>query len=263
MLRSFLFIAALVSIGTAQDAVSSRGTSRSEPSISPQNGHFAENERAVTADEGENSLRRFEIGGHYSNLQFGTFDPEQTREFRDIAPFPPGLPYRPPDKNPKDSGLGLQFTYNVNQYLGLDVEANWFFQKNYITRTPLINQSPNSGGNKFQMLFGPKIGKRSKRFGVFGKVRPGFIHFNRYPVTTWIQQVPPGQPFFSRQSLRNAKFFNVDIGGVFEYYTSKRTFVRVDVGDTIIHYNRQKPKEDNPTFNRHNLQMNIGFGFRF
>lgn len=243
---------------------SDRTTAPADTAVVREPAGKAESDDAETGYPSETEkLRRFEIEGHYSNLQFGTFDPEATREFREIAPFPPGIPYHGLDKNPKDSGLGARFTYNVNRYLGLEVEANWFFQKNYITRRPLINQSPHPGGNKFQMLFGPKIGKRWKRFGVFGKVRLGFIHFNRYPVTTWIQQVPPGQPFFTRVSLRKAKFFNVDVGGVFEYYPSKRTILRFDIGDTIVHYNRQEPKEYNPTFNRHNLQINVGFGFRF
>lgn len=261
-LRSFFFIVVLASIGTAQD-VSSRGTSKAETSIGTLSGRNAENSGSDAFDHEEDSPRRFEVGGHFTNLQFGTFDPEATREFRDIAPFPPGLPYHGLDKNPKDPGVGVRFSYNLNRSIALEAEANWFFQKDRITRRPLINQSSHTGGNKFQMLFGPKVGRRWKRFGVFGKVRPGFIHFNSFPVTTWIQDVPPGQPFFTRVSLRKAKFFNVDVGGVFEYYPSKRTILRFDIGDTIIHYNRQEPKEYNPTFNRHNLQMSVGFGFRF
>ncbi|MCZ2391090.1 MAG: hypothetical protein LC113_08440 [Acidobacteria bacterium] len=212
--------------------------------------------------EGTN-FSRFEIGGHFTNLQFGTFDPEWTREWHDIAPLPPGLPYHPAYKNPKDPGVGVRFSYNINRSIAVEAEANWLFQKEFIDHFPLINQSPYPGGNKFQMLFGPKIGKRWKKFGVFGKVRPGFIHFNRFPVIDWIQQVPPGQPFLTLTSLRRAKFFNVDVGGVFEYYTSKRTMIRFDVGDTIIRYNAQDPKQYNPNFTRHNLQMNLGFGFRF
>jgi len=221
-------------------------------------------ERLTVNDDNEkDQLKRFEIGGHFTNLQFGTFDPEWTREWHDIAPLPPGLPYHPAYKNPKDPGVGVRFSYNINRYIAVEAEANWLFQKEFINHFPLINQSPFSGGNKFQMLFGPKFGKRWKRIGVFGKVRPGFIHFNAFPVTTWIQQVPPGQPFLSLTSLRDAKFFNIDMGGVFEYYPTKRTLFRVDVGDTFVRYNRQEPKEFNPTFTRHNLQMNLGFGFRF
>ncbi len=58
-------------------------------------------------------------------------------------------------------------------------------------------------------------------------------------------------------------FFNIDVGGVFEYYPTRNTVFRVDVGDTIICYNAQPPRDINPTFTRHNLQTSIGFGFRF
>lgn len=60
-----------------------------------------------------------------------------------------------------------------------------------------------------------------------------------------------------------AIFFNIDVGGVFEYYPTRNTVFREDVGDTIIRYNSQPPKDINRTFTRHNLQTSVGFGFRF
>ncbi len=208
-------------------------------------------------------FKRFEVGVQYSFLAFSAFDPRASREWTDITPVPPGTPPARLRNNPNDSGFGARISYNFTKRIAVEAEANWYFQKNFNYELPLYNESPNRGGQKFQMLFGPKVGHRTRKFGVFGKVRPGFIHFVSYPVYIWIQDVPPGSPYLSWQTLQRSTFFNVDVGGVFEYYPSKRTIFRVDVGDTIIRYNAQEPKQYNATFTRHNLQMNVGFGFRF
>src|SRR5690606_21779365 len=125
---------------------------------------------------------------------------------------------------------------------------------------------PFSGGEKTQVLFGAKYGIRKKKFGVFGKVRPGFIHFNAFPHIDNVFKIylPTGEldDMLILSSEKPATFFNVDVGGVFEYYMTKNTMIRFDIGDTIIRYNKQEPKEFNPTFTRHNLQMDLGFGFR-
>jgi hypothetical protein len=63
----------------------------------------------------------------------------------------------------------------------------------------------------------------------------------------------------------------MDVGGVLEFYPTKRILTRFDVGDTMIRY----PSRDNPSsFTtsppprlpselRHNLQVTAGIGFRF
>jgi hypothetical protein len=62
----------------------------------------------------------------------------------------------------------------------------------------------------------------------------------------------------------------LDLGGVVEFYPSKRVIVRVDVGDTIIFYNNETirrlsepggPAQQLGTIN--NFQAAIGIGFRF
>jgi hypothetical protein len=159
-------------------------------------------------------------------------------------------------------GFGGRFTFNFTKNIAIEAEANFFpvdKKRNAVIGAPIQISEP--GGRKFQALFGPKIGIRKKSFGVFGKVRPGFIRLDRYEV---IQQIGSNAQFFTRSSPKNGVyFFNIDVGGVFEYYPTRKTIFRVDVGDTIIRYNSQEPKNINPSFTRHNLQTSIGFGFRF
>lgn len=210
--------------------------------------------------ETKNELEKFEVGIHYSRLSLRSFDPTFTKEFR--SQYFPGTPFVQA-KSSQDSGIGMRFTYNLNNNVGVESEVNWYFQKDFIVERPLLNRSPYPGGQKLQIIAGPKIGFRKKAFGVFGKARPGLMHFVSYPVITSIQQVPPGQPFFVGQTPRRATFFNVDVGGVIEYYAKKRHIIRFDIGDTMIRYSAQQPKEINPMFWRHNLQMGLGYGFRF
>jgi len=152
------------------------------------------------------------------------------------------------EKNDKDSGLGARFTYNVTDYLGLEAETNGFFQ----TRE-------GGGNNETQGLFGVRAGIRKQRYGLFAKVRPGFTRF-------YLLGVTPGPNAFEQGHTR----FSVDVGGVFEYYPTRNTAVRVDAGDTMINYKNGDffyQRLDTPMFVRsglsHNLQVNIGFAFRF
>lgn len=65
--------------------------------------------------------------------------------------------------------------------------------------------------------------------------------------------------------------FVVDIGGVAEYYLSRRVSLRVDAGDTIIRFSERKMFQVDlsplpapiPGKTTHNLQINAGIGFRF
>jgi len=94
-------------------------------------------------------------------------------------------------------------------------------------------------GRVFQGQFGVKAGKRFRKFGIFAKARPGFVGFTE--VTKLIGTTILG-PFgvlnqtFNGGHFRSGKeaYFSTDLGGVVEFYASRRIFTRVDVGDTII-----------------------------
>ena len=170
-------------------------------------------------------------------------------------------------------------TINLTKALAVEGELNWF---------------PSSGFDDvrmFQGQFGVKAGWRFKRFGLFGKVRPGFIHTKRDFQSCFIQPIcPPNQvctPVFSTFCSFfpiGGAGFSLDVGGVAELYPSKRVVVRLDIGDTIA--NRQSPPVfiSQSSFSRttppvlissgffalpggnvttHNLQLSAGVGFRF
>src|SRR5215475_13202142 len=145
-------------------------------------------------------------------------------------------------------GGGSRLTFNLTRYLALEGESNYF---------------PAAGFNdvrRFQGQFGVKSGLRFNRFGVFGKVRPGFINTKYNVLLLCAQPVcPPNSvciPIFptvcSTIKITDTGF-SMDVGGIMEFYPSKRITVRFDVGDTIV----------NHQFATHNLQLNASIKFRF
>jgi hypothetical protein len=212
----------------------------------------------VTADSDSISNRRFEIGGQFNFLRRADAD-----TVLEILHRSDPVPASSKVAILTELGLGGRFGVNFSKNIDIEVEANVFpadKQRDMRTGVPVTVLEP--GGRKFQMLFGPRIGVRFRRFGVFGKVRPGFIRLDRYEVIEEISKTSTTLAILS--GTRNGlAFLNVDIGGVVEYYPSTRTILRFDAGDTIIRYGAQEPKDINPSFTRHNLQLSVGFGFRF
>ena len=194
---------------------------------------------------------KFEVGAQFSTIRLEDFDPGTEivkREFPNLASSRSNDMWEP--------GLGLRFTYNLTGMIALEAEANFFPRD----KDPDIGFS---GGRKTEYLFGPKIGLRSKRIGVFGKVRPGFVRFERFPTIFRIARSPSSIEIGLTDG-GSANFFALDVGGVAELYASRRVVVRFDLGDTIIHYRkRSDPNDLAPAYTRHNLQFNAGVGFRF
>ncbi len=214
----------------------------------------------LSAAQTREELKRFEIGGHFTYLNLEDFN-TQDEFFRQQ-----GFRIAVPQKAQSEPGFGARFTYNLTENIGLEAEGNWFLR---FTDTSIPVNRFERGGGKRQLLFGTKIGRRfqfgSKKIGFFGKARPGITRFANFATIT---EVIPGPPFDVPIANvgRGRNFFTVDLGGVVEFYPSKRTILRFDIGDTIIRYGKPGDPDIrnlNPTFTRHNLQFSAGFGFRF
>jgi hypothetical protein len=152
------------------------------------------------------------------------------------------------EKSDSDSGPGLRFTYNLNDYFAVEAEGN-----------ALPQTREGGGNNEAQGFFGARVGIRKARYGIFAKVRPGFNTF-------YLLGVTPGPNVFEQGHTR----FALDAGGVFEYYPSRNTALRVDAGDTMIQfkpgdffYQRlDEPMAVSRQFSHH-LQISVGFSYRF
>ena len=178
----------------------------------------------------------FEIGGQFSAIR------------ADNAPgttFPVGL-----GRNGErtDLGGGGRFTVNFNRFLAVESEINFFKEK--------VTFPFSATALKIEGVFGAKAGIRKDKFGLFGKLRPGFMHFNK-------DTDCPGC------SVHGNFDFALDAGGVIEYYPSRRFVVRFDAGDTVIFLEEKRGVEEGfPILVQsartiHRFQFSIGAGVRF
>lgn len=187
--------------------------------------------------EAQTDTPKFELGAHFSALPIDD-DPTNNSFCNACDTF-------------VYAGIGGRFTYNLNDSLALDSEVNFFLRENRGFTSRRV------GGRPVQALFGVKAGKRFEKAGVFGKVRPGFLSFS--------ETISSGLGSFAPQFSRRTHF-NLDVGGVVEFYPSRRAVVRVDVGDTIIRYGEENLPGALSPFDgatRHNLQLNAGVAYRF
>jgi Outer membrane protein beta-barrel domain len=168
----------------------------------------AQNAQAQTRSE----TPKVEIGGQYTLLRFS--------DFGTIS----------------DNGVGGRVGYNLSENFGLESEFNFFPQE----RANLANGTSLTGSRRMQGLFGAKYGIRSEKFGIFGKIRPGFIRFGEGDVV-------PGV---------SATEFALDIGGIVELYPTRPVGLRFDIGNTLIRYGSRD-------FTSNNLQISTGVMLRF
>jgi len=193
---------------------------------------------------------KFEVGAQFSLIRFSDLDITEP-------------------------GFGGRFTYNINKHVAVEAEGSFFPREVKDSFGETLQ-----GGRKTEGLFGVKFGARNRRVGWFGKVRPGFIHFGNFEKTGVVciavsPCVLPTPPFnFSETD------FAMDIGGVFELYPARRTVIRFDLGDTIIHSSSAErialPTtlvfsnlgsipgiKDVVRSTSNNFQFSVGVGFRF
>lgn len=195
---------------------------------------------------------RWEAGGHFTAIGFNNDSPLTNS---------PGTPNES-SAYPAASGFGGRVGYNVNSNFAVEAEFNYFPRDRF-----------GEGGRKVQGLFGVRAGKRFEHVGIYAKLRPGFVNFSRgdYTPRPNVLCVPFNiEPCFEPERTTN---FALDAGGVLELHTSKKTFVRLDAGDTLIRFGRRLAPlrtNNNVVFiveaegeTTHNFQGGVGFGFRF
>lgn len=169
-------------------------------------------------------------------------------------------------------GGGGRVGYHFNRYVGVEAEVNFF-----------PGGDAEAGGSKIEGLFGAKVGRRGESVGVFAKARPGFLRSDAgefQPLGQACAAVFPPPPGCFEEV--KATSFAFDVGGVVEFYPSRRTILRLDVGDTIIRYPERnviveitpvpvttttpaplRTVARVPAETTHNFQGSLGFGFRF
>ena len=166
--------------------------------------------------------------------------------------------------------VGARFTYNFNDYFAVEAEANVSIDKPSRTFT--------QGGHYEQLQAGVKVGRRWRRFGLFAEARPGFVSFEDTARPGFAPVLGPGgTTFLPLVSPERKTHFSADVGGVLEFYPSRRVVVRFDTGDTLIRYGEHdvfgpviNPPPGGPVERiveapetQHNFQFSAGIGLRF
>lgn len=147
-----------------------------------------------------------------------------------------------------NSGLGVNLGYGISRRFAFDSEFNFF---------------PGSWGNQgksraVQGLVGLKYGFRQQNWGVFAKLRPGFVYYEK------------ARPQLDSQLLGNLTRFAFDVGGILEYYPSRHSTVRLDIGTTMVRYLKDNNYLDGPYplstrdfITQGNFQFATGYVLRF
>lgn len=189
-------------------------------------------------------LRKFEVAGEFTTLEREDITGRRT-----------------------EPGFGGRFTYNLNRVVSLEAAGYFFPKRCFICR---------NAGRITEGLGGVKAGKRYEKWGIFAKARPGVISFSEGTFNVF--PFPAGPLIPIQFELRRLSTFAMDVGGVVEFYPSKRIVTRFDAGDTIIHFGRRTSNTvlfnpiDNtftpaqittPARTTHNFQFMASVGWRF
>ena len=218
----------------------------------------------LTAARAQSDDKKFEVGGQFSVLRVPRRSISVTTTPCIVAPCPTTIVTT--QNRDSNYGFGGRFGYRASEYLTLEAEGNFF------PRDGVLDD-----GKKTQGFFGVKAGKRFDKLGVFAKARPGFARYSRgdyQAVGGCIAVFPPPIGCFQPVATTN---FAIDLGGVFEYYPTKRTIIRFDAGDTMVRLSARNAVAFQaspatifslvvvPTAaeTRHHFQSSVGFGFRF
>ena len=149
-----------------------------------------------------------------------------------------------PDQMP--NGLGAWLSWDLaGSAVGLDLAANVFPEDH-----PII-------GRQTQFMAGVRSGIRLGKVGLFGRIRPGLVHFSERflaPDIGCIAIFPTPEA-----CLVDPTNFALDVGGSVELYPTRSAIVRIDVGDTLIRFGRTAL---DPAW-KHNFQFAAGGGVRF
>jgi hypothetical protein len=146
-------------------------------------------------------------------------------------------------------GVGFPYEFRIFKHMYFDSELNYF------------PAGSSQSIPRLEGLYGAKLGMQTKTWGLFGKVRPGFIYYER----AW----SGGES----AHFTNLTRFAVDAGGALEIYPSNQSTIRIDLGTTLVRYLQDYP---NPRIspigsiistqyyvNQGNFQFSTGYRIRF
>lgn len=162
-----------------------------------------------------------------------------------------------------NTGIGGRFTFNVAKWAALEAEGTFFPQDDItLPQTALFdNLRVRHYRKRTEAFFGARLGYRGDRFGLFAKVRPGFTSLSERRGGDMCEGEVCAFVLLVRPEYRTE--FAVDLGGVLEFYPSRRVIARFELGDTIIRHRSVAPPCWGEGCTSNNLASKFGVGLRF
>ena len=160
------------------------------------------------------------------------------------------------------TGIGGRITFNVSRWAAIEAEGTFFPQDDVLLPAPAIaNLRVTHYRKRTDGFFGAKLGFRGERFGLFAKVRPGFTMLSQRSGPDMCDGTLCPLVLLLRPEYRTE--FAMDLGGVFEFYPSRRVVARFELGDTIIRHRSFAPPCWGEGCTSNNVSSKFGVGLRF
>ena len=188
---------------------------------------------SVVPAAAQTSNTRFEVGGQVSTLRLSTYK----------------------DTNP---GFGGRFGYEASRRVTLEGEFNFTPHDDFKILGTDAGASVSYARRRSEALFGPKIGVRGQKIGLFGRVRPGFTRLTHRGVGCTGEVC--ALMLLALPEYRTE--FALDYGGTLEYYPSARTIARLDLGSTLIRHRSFAPPCSTGCTTQ-NMTSRVSVGWRF
>jgi len=136
-----------------------------------------------------------------------------------------------------NSGFGGRFGFNLSEMFTVEADYTSYPQNRYYYGTSGL------------AMFGVKFGARSESAGFFTRLSPGFVRYNNAIKSSCLGSLDLPPACFEPQTR-----FALNMGGGFELFPSRSTYIRFDIGNLWIR---------DVGGNTNNLLITVGGGFRF
>jgi len=204
------------------------------------------------------AVRPWELGVIVPIVRFVEFDSviEQERQlFPNERQYPLGTWW--------ELGPGVRVGRRVTRHVAVEVDASLLPRNRTRAYAPnTVRGNIVTGGQKGMLVAGAVVRKQLGRASLLASAKAGAAEYAWFPDIVTVDRFPDGRPMGVHAEYRSEKFFALQAGGGVEASLGARMLLRADVGDLFVAY-RPSPRDLNPAFSRHNLQITAAASWRF
>jgi hypothetical protein len=164
-------------------------------------------QRVSQVNAPDTTVRRFEIGGQFTDLTLGSQYQINVPKFA----FGPGVAFN------LNRHLALDASYSIMNHPANDPDIFWI-----------------EGDRASEFVGGVRAEARAKHYGIFAYGRPGVFHWTAS--TTTYNEILPTGPTTIIYNFPSTSRFATNVGGGVEYFGPSRVRTRVELGDLLEYY---------------------------